>query len=55
MVIAKVDVAVWGEVSESVTVTLNENVPLAVGLPLIVPLVERVNPAGNEPEVMLHR
>ena len=55
MVSARVDVTVCGELSESLTVTLNENVPLAVGMPLIVPLVDRVNPAGKEPEGRLHR
>lgn len=54
MVSERVDVAVWGEVSESLTVTLNEDIPLAVGVPLIVPLGERVNPAGKEPEERLH-
>ena len=47
MVSARADVTVCGELSESLTVTLNENVPLAVGMPLIVPLVDRVNPAAR--------
>jgi hypothetical protein len=34
-------------------VTLNEDVPLAEGVPLTVPLVERANPAGREPEAKL--
>lgn len=55
MVIARLAVAVWGEVSESLTVRPNENVPLAVGVPLIVPPLERDNPAGNDPEVRLHK
>lgn len=53
MVIAKADVAVSGNDSESLTVMPNENVPLAVGAPLMVPLLERANPAGNEPEARL--
>ena len=33
--------------TESVTVMLNENVPVAVGVPLIKPAGERVSPAGS--------
>lgn len=50
MVRLRAEVTACGEDSESLTVTLKEDVPLAVGLPLMVPLVERVNPAGKEPE-----
>lgn len=40
--------------SESVTVTLNGDAPAAVGVPLIVPLVESANPVGKEPDARLH-
>jgi hypothetical protein len=49
----KPDVESCGELSESFTVTLNSKVPLALGVPLIVPLAERVRPAGKEPEARL--
>jgi hypothetical protein len=35
---------------ESVTFTVNDDVPAAVGVPLICPELLRVNPAGNVPE-----
>ena len=35
---------------ESVTFTVNDAVPAAVGVPLICPALLSVNPAGNEPE-----
>jgi len=50
MVRLRAEVTACGEDSESLTVTLKEDVPLAVGLPLMTPLVERVNPAGKDPE-----
>ncbi len=50
MVRLKVDVAAWGELAESLTVRLNEEAPLAEGVPVIAPLVESVSPAGKEPE-----
>jgi hypothetical protein len=34
--------------------TLKDDVPLVEGIPLMVPLVERANPAGREPEAKLH-
>jgi hypothetical protein len=46
-------VADWGVDSESLAVTLKDDVPLAEGMPLIVPVVERVNPSGKEPEAEL--
>jgi len=36
---------------ESVTLTVNEDVPVVVGVPLICPELLSVRPAGNEPEV----
>lgn len=54
MVRAKLEVAAWGELAESLTVMLNEDVPLADGVPLIAPALESVRPAGREPEAMLH-
>ena len=53
MVSASEAVAACGEASESFTVTLNEEVPLADGVPLMAPAVERVRPAGREPEARL--
>ncbi len=50
----RAEVTVWGVLSASVTVTLKEAAPLEFGVPLIVPLVESVNPRGNEPEATLH-
>ena len=42
--------AVWLGELESVTFSVNDEVPLAVGDPLIVPVdAPRLNPAGNEP------
>ncbi len=38
----------------SVTLTLKFADPAAVGVPEIVPAVERVNPAGNEPVATDH-
>jgi hypothetical protein len=37
----------------SVTVTVNDAVPAAVGVPEITPLELRVNPAGSVPELTL--
>ncbi len=47
------EVVVWGVLSESLTVTLKAEAALLVGVPLMVPAVERANPAGREPEVRL--
>jgi hypothetical protein len=52
-VIESAAVADWGVDSESLAVTLKDDVPLAEGLPLMAPLVERANPAGREPEAKL--
>lgn len=53
MVRFSAEVTVFGVLSESLTLTLKEDAPLAVGVPLIVPLVESANPAGKEPETKL--
>ncbi len=49
----RAEVTAWGVLSASVTVTLKEEAPLEVAVPLIVPLVERFNPAGNAPDATL--
>jgi hypothetical protein len=39
----------------SLTCTVNANVPLAVGVPEIAPVVaEILRPGGRDPDVMLH-
>jgi hypothetical protein len=43
----------WGDDAESVAFTVKLKLPEAVGVPLITPAVERVNPAGSEPEAKL--
>jgi hypothetical protein len=50
---AKLEVAACGELAESFTVMLKEDVPLAEGVPLIAPTVESARPAGREPEARL--
>jgi hypothetical protein len=40
-------------VVESVTLTVKVEDPAVVGVPEIVPLVERLKPAGKDPELML--
>jgi hypothetical protein len=48
-------VAVSGVVSESLTPTVKLEVPAAVGVPVITPvLAPSVNPAGRLPVLMLH-
>ena len=43
-------VVVCGVAAESVTLTVNEAAPVAVGVPVIVPVLAfNVNPAGNAP------
>ena len=37
----------------SVTFTVKLNVPLVVGVPEITPLVARVNPDGNAPDMIV--
>jgi hypothetical protein len=39
---------------ESLAVAVNWNVPLDVGVPEITPPPLKFNPAGREPDVMLH-
>ena len=41
----------WTGDEESVTVTVNENVPVAVGVPLKAPFVPSKIPDGSEPLV----
>jgi hypothetical protein len=53
MVRPRLEVADWGELAESLTLMLNVDFPLAVGVPLILPAVESVRPAGSEPEARL--
>src|SRR5207237_3913491 len=51
--ILQLNVAVWD--AASVTRTVNGNVPLAVGVPLIRPVIGLMpTPAGNEPAVNAH-
>jgi len=47
--------AVWAGLPLSATVAVKVEVPLAVGVPEIVPVDDdRVNPTGNLPEVIDH-
>jgi hypothetical protein len=50
--IDRVTVCVCAGELESDTVTLNVDVPLAVGVPETKPLLERFNPAGRLPDVI---
>jgi hypothetical protein len=43
---------VWTGLLLSVTVAVNLDVPLAVGVPEIAPLADRLRPAGRLPEVI---
>ena len=45
--------AVWAGEPESVTVTVNEKLPLEVGAPEITPAEDRLSPEGNCPPVTL--
>jgi hypothetical protein len=45
--------AVFVSPSESVTFTVKSEVPVAVGVPLIAPAADNVNPLGREPEVVV--
>ena len=47
-------VAVSAGEPESVTCTVNEDVPAAVGVPEIAPLLERLKPVFNDPDVTDH-
>jgi hypothetical protein len=49
----KLAVAVEAEELESVTLTMKFEVPVAVGVPEIVPEAESVRPAGREPELIV--
>jgi hypothetical protein len=49
----KLAVAVVAGELESVTRTVKLEVPVAVGVPEIVPAAERVKPVGKDPEVRL--
>ncbi|MGA8232933.1 MAG: hypothetical protein WB795_15775, partial [Candidatus Acidiferrales bacterium] len=50
----KVCVEVSAGELESVTCTVNDAVPAAVGVPDIAPALERVKPAFSDPEVIDH-
>jgi hypothetical protein len=52
-VMLSVAVAEAGTASESVTATVKVMVPAVVGLPVIVPLLCRLNPTGSVPELRL--
>ena len=39
--------------AESVTLTVTEKVPLAVGVPPMAPAEDKVKPAGRDPEARL--
>ena len=51
MVILRLAVALCTGELESLTFTVNDDVPAVVGVPLIWPEVLRVRPAGREPEL----
>jgi hypothetical protein len=54
-VIERAWVAVCAVVAESRACTVKEEVPAVVGVPEITPVEAfKLNPAGNEPVVMLH-
>jgi hypothetical protein len=54
MVMLRLAVAVWAGLAESVTVTVNEKVPLAVAVPEIAPPELSTKPVGRLPDVTLH-
>jgi hypothetical protein len=43
-------VGVW----ESVTMTVKSELPVVVGVPLMIPSLVKVNPGGRFPALMLH-
>jgi hypothetical protein len=45
---------IWAGLLLSVTLAVKLNVPALVGLPLIIPAVDKVSPAGKVPELMDH-
>ena len=51
MVILRLAVALCTGEVESLTFTVNDEVPAVVGVPLICPELPRVRPAGREPEL----
>ena len=51
IVILRFAVALCAVELESVTFTVNEEVPAVVGVPLICPELPSVRPAGREPEL----
>src|SRR5438067_1329755 len=51
ILIVKDCVAFWGGLPLSVARTVNVKLPVMVGVPLMTPPLERVNPDGNEPEM----
>ena len=51
MVILRLAAALCTGEVESLTFTVNDDVPAVVGVPLIWPEVLRVRPAGREPEL----
>jgi hypothetical protein len=50
----KLAVAILAGELESVTLTVKLEVPVAVGVPEIVPALESVRPAGRDPELIDH-
>jgi hypothetical protein len=54
MVMLRLAVAVCAGLAESVTVTVNGNVPLAVAVPEIIPAELKLKPAGRLPVVTAH-
>ena len=51
IVIDRLAEAVLAGLLESVTVTVKLEVPEAVGVPVMAPVVLRLSPAGSEPDV----
>jgi hypothetical protein len=49
MEMLSVAVAACGEAAESFTCTVKLDVPTALGVPLIEPVLERVKPGGSVP------
>ena len=47
-------VAAWAEVAESFACTKKYEVAVALGVPLMTPELESVNPAGRLPEASVH-
>ena len=49
----RVEVAAWGEASESFAWIVKLELPAAVGVPLMTPVLASANPLGSVPEAML--